>query len=170
MHVHLITAATWLMAMCAAEERHEKVTKQANDADIVLAANFAVDELRKLSDTGIYTTLDLAQIKDASIQVGQFHINTFLQLELASPHYKSCLATESFSVVVMKSTIDDVLSFAIDTFPVMDEAAIETFWIDMVERKRAARDAVFANWASEHHPHPLPLTGQSSSSHSKDEL
>ncbi|RHY06102.1 hypothetical protein DYB25_001354 [Aphanomyces astaci] len=141
MHVHLITGATWLMAMCAAEERHEKVTKQVNDADIVLAAN-----------------------------VGQFHINTFLQLELASPHYKSRLATESFSVVVMKSTIDDVLSFAIDTFPVMDEAAIETFWIDMVERKRAARDAVFANWASEHHPHPLPLTGQSSSSHSKDEL
>ena len=65
-----------------------------------------------------------------------FHENTFLDLELASPHFASSAASENFDVVVMKHLVDATLSFAIDQFPNMAEEAIETFLIEQIERYR----------------------------------
>ncbi|KAF0687890.1 Aste57867_20382 [Aphanomyces stellatus] len=143
--------AVWLvlLTLCHASLENpvpSRTKKAVTDEAVVGAAHFAVTELQKLSDTGIYTTLSLTRIKSAATQVGDFHFNTFLDLELASPHFKSGRPTESFSVVVMQSKLDDILSFAIDEFPVMDDDAIERFWIDMVERNRAKRRELFAEW------------------------
>ena len=65
-------------------------------------------------------------------QVGIFHFNTFMVLELACPHFKSGSAVESFDVMVMRHLEDSTYSFAIDEFPAMTEDAIEEFWIEKV--------------------------------------
>ena len=89
-------------------------------------------------------TLTLAQIVSAQTQRGVFHENTFLTLEeLASPHFLSRNATESFEVIDMVRTDDKSRSFAIDTFPEMSEESIEEFSIRNVERRRALREQAF---------------------------
>ncbi|KAF0742482.1 hypothetical protein Ae201684P_008346 [Aphanomyces euteiches] len=145
----------------------ERVIKSITDPEVLDAAQFAVSELSQLSDTGIYTTLSLKRIKAAATQIGDFHFNTFLDLELASPHFKSGRHVESFSFVVMQSKMDGhIKSFAIDNFPVMDDDAIEIFWINMVEKDRRDRRALFAAWESE----TQSATSSTSLLHEKDEL
>ena len=100
-------------------------------------------ELQKLSDSGIYRTLALSSIRDAWTQEGVFHHNTFLELELSSPHLKGGAATATFDVMVMRHLEDGTYSFAIDEFPEMDEDAIEMFWIEKVERHRDMREQAF---------------------------
>ena len=68
----------------------------------------------------------------------------FLDLELASPYLLSGAASEPFDIVVMTHLDDGVRSLAIDEFPEMTDDAIERFWIEKVERHRAAREAAFA--------------------------
>lgn len=103
-----------------------------------------------MSDSGIYRTLQLRRIRSARKEIGVFHENIFLTLEISSPFLKQASDTESsptgppFSVhdvVVMKHLEDGVVSFAIDEFPDMDEDAIEKFWIKMVEQRRFVHQA-----------------------------
>lgn len=106
-------------------------------------AQFALNELRKLSDSGIYSTLDLSKVISAAQEDGIFHVNTILKIELSSPYYKSKNPTEIFNVIVMKHKEDGVKSIAIDDFPSMDEDAIEVFWIRKVETKKRKREEAF---------------------------
>ena len=109
----------------------------------VALSQFAMDELKKLSDSGVYETLSLHSIDSAATQTGVFHFNYFLKLTMASPHFKDGKPTASFDVMVMRNLEDGVFSFAIDEFPVMDDDAIEEFWIRKVERHRKERDEAF---------------------------
>jgi len=120
-----------------------KIQASVHAPSIVEAAEFVVEELSKLSDSGVYETLTLAQIVSAQTQRGVFHDNTFLTLELASPHFLSRNATERFEVIDMVRTDDKSRSFAIDTFPEMSEESIEEFSIRNVERRRALREQAF---------------------------
>lgn len=72
-----------------------------------------------------------------------YHHNTFVDLELSSPHFKSGQPTETFRMVVMKSRYDGSWSFAIDQFPEMDERAMEAFYIQKMEAHRARREELF---------------------------
>ena len=107
----------------------------AGHPHIVESASFAVSELRLLSESGIYETLELVRVHYGAAQVGTFHNNTYLTLELASPYLLDAKTT-LHDVIVMKDLDDGVRSFAIDEFPVMEEDAIERFWIERVERER----------------------------------
>jgi len=107
------------------------------------AAEFALNELRKISDSGIYNTLSLSKIISFSEEDGIFHDNIILQLEIASPHFKSKKSVETFEVFVMRHKEDGTRSVAIDEFPAMDEDAIESFWIQKVENKRRDREQAF---------------------------
>lgn len=109
----------------------------------VKAAEFAVTELSKLSDSDIYTTLSLEKITYAAEQDGIFHYNTLLTLELGNPHFKSKKSTEEFKMIVMLHKDDGVRALAIDEFPVMDEDAIEEFYIRKIERRRKQREESF---------------------------
>ena len=113
------------------------------------APQFAMDELKKLSDSGVYETLSLHKIASAATQTGVFHFNYFLQLEMASPHFKDGAPSAAFDVMVMRNLEDGVFSFAIDEFPVMDEDAIEEHWIEKVERHRRLREESFAAMEAE---------------------
>jgi len=109
----------------------------------VKAAEFAVAELAKLSDSEIYTTLSLKKINYAAEQDGIFHFNTLLTLELESPHFKSKKSVEEYKMIVMLHKEDGVKALAIDEFPVMDEDAIEEFYIRKIENRRKQREESF---------------------------
>lgn len=106
-------------------------------------ALFAVSELTKLSSSNIYNTITLQSILKAERNEGIYHLNTIILLELASPYFKSKKETEIFEMIVMTHKDDEIRSFAIDEFPVMDEDAIETFWNEKVEEKRKLREESF---------------------------
>lgn len=114
-----------------------------NSAKAIKSAEFAVHELSILSDSEIYETLELKKILYAAEQDGIFHYNTLLTLELASPHFKSGKASEEFKMIVMLHKEDGVRSLAIDEFPVMNEDAIEEFYIRKIEKRRKQREEAF---------------------------
>lgn len=114
-----------------------------NDPKAVRDAEFALTELKKLSDSRIYNTLSISKIVSAEEEDGIYHLNTILKLELASVYFKSYSPVEAFTVIVMRNKIDDSMSFAIDEFPAMDESAIEKFWIQKVKEKRSQKEEMF---------------------------
>lgn len=114
-----------------------------NSDEAKLAAEFAVRELSKLSDSGVYTTINLRRVVSAEYQKGVYHENTILNLELSSPFFKSGKPVEIFEIVVMKHFEDGVRSFAINEFPEMNEDAIEEFYIRKVEARRRKREESF---------------------------
>ena len=116
---------------------------QIDDSFVLSETRFALEELKKLSDSTIYTTLSLSRVVSAFHEDGIFHDNTILELELSSPHFKSMKSQEVFQVFVMTHKEDGIKSFAIDEFPVMDASAIERFYIDKVERKKREREEYF---------------------------
>eukprot|EP00949_MAST-11_sp_MAST-11-sp1_P003919 g3919.t1 len=118
--------------------------RRVDEPAVLSAADFALSELRKLSDSGVYTSLSLQRIVKAEFSSGVYHDNYHLQLELGSPHFKGGADLSAHDVMVMKSREDGVMSFAIDNFPVMDEAAIESYWRDMVRRHSKMREERFA--------------------------
>uniref|UniRef100_H3GIP2 Uncharacterized protein n=1 Tax=Phytophthora ramorum TaxID=164328 RepID=H3GIP2_PHYRM len=119
-----------------------------SDPVISDAANFALDQLRALSDSGIYTTLSLAKIHAAATEVA-----------LASPYFRSKREVEDFEMMVLESKprveerakggFNATRSIAIDEFPEMDEDAIERFWVQMVEERRQRRHELFEKWERE---------------------
>ena len=95
---------SWLLLGCLTLTHGDdapKIAAAVHAPAIVEAAEFVVEELSKLSDSGVYETLTLSQNVSAQTQRGVFHENTFLTLELASPHFLSRNATETFEVIDM---------------------------------------------------------------------
>jgi len=114
-----------------------------NSVKAIKAAEYAVQELSKLSDSGIYESLRLKTITHCSLNDGIFHYNTLLTLQLESPYFKSGKASEEFKMIVMLHKEDKVMTLAIDEFPVMDEDVIEEYYIRKIERKRREREEAF---------------------------
>ena len=106
-------------------------------------AIFAVRELSKLSDSGVYETLALSNILRAKREEGIYHVNTVLTVELQSPHFVSGKAEETFQLVVMSHKEDGTKSIAIDEFPIMSDAAIEIFYTNKVKAKSKTREEAF---------------------------
>jgi hypothetical protein len=106
-------------------------------------ANFAMTELRKLSDSGVYESLSLAQILSYSTESGTFHDNTNLKLSLASPYFKSGKAVEEFEVMVLTHKDDGVKSLAIDEFPEMSERSVESFLVKKTIAKKVEREGAY---------------------------
>ena len=90
-----------------------------NDVAVKNEAIFALDELKKLSDSRVYNSLSLANITSAWLQDGIYHVNTILNIDLKSDYFKSQKSIESYEIIIMKNKEDDVKSIAIDEFPVM---------------------------------------------------
>ena len=144
--ISLIICLFWYLVLIVAEsaEVNNPVNIiDPNSAKAIRDAEFAVHELSKLSDSEIYETLKLHSVKYAAEQDGIFHYNTLLQIELSSPHFKSGKPKEEFKMIVMQHKEDGVKSLAIDEFPVMDEDAIEEFYIRKIEKRRKQREESF---------------------------
>lgn len=52
-------------------------------------ATYALKELRKLSDSGIYSTLSLAKVISAELEDGIYHKNMILNVQLESDFFAS---------------------------------------------------------------------------------
>jgi hypothetical protein len=104
-----------LLTFCPAE----RLELKNDDVFVLEETNFALKELIKLSDSTIYSTLNLTNVISAHQEEGIFHDNTILVLELSSPYFRSGNPSERFEVFVMTHKEDAVKSFAIDDFPVM---------------------------------------------------
>ena len=118
--------------------------KLASDSENVLKeVDYCLTALKKLSDSTIYDSLEVASVLSASEEDGIFHVNTKLKIELSSPFFKSGEMSEEFEFVVMSHKEDGTKSFAIDEFPVMDEAAIEDHWVEKVESRRKLKEESF---------------------------
>jgi hypothetical protein len=83
------------------------------------------------------------RINSAYSELGIYHQNTVLELELASPYFKSGFSSETFEVYILRHLDDGLISYAIDAFPVMDEKAIERYYVQKVERKKRIRESSF---------------------------
>lgn len=110
---------------------------------VLETAQFATQEISKLSDSGIYETLKLECIKNADKFDGSYFIHFVLNLELSSPYFKSKLSSEIFQIVVMEHKLDHYRTLAIDRFPIMLDNAIEEFYIKRVKERRFAREQMF---------------------------
>jgi len=107
---------------------------------ILLLSQWILAELRPLSDSGIYNTLELGRILEASEQEGVYHFNTFLTIELISPYLAGNIENSVHDVILMEDLEDHVKSFAIDEFPVMKPDEVERFWQERVDREIIERD------------------------------
>ena len=110
------------------------------DPKTLQETEFALTSLKKLSDSRIYQSLSLSRILRAEEEIGIYHDNTIVQVELSSPYFKSGDPTETYEFVIMTHHDDHVKSFAIDEFPIMDDFAIETHWIEKVKEKRRQKE------------------------------
>ncbi len=77
------------------------------------------------------------------LQEGIFHSNTFLTVDLASPHLLQGSPSSQHRIVVMRDLEDGQRSFAIDEFPVMEPDSIEEFWMRKVDAARLKRELEF---------------------------
>lgn len=136
--LYIYILLVWLMLT-----NGQHIELNVNDMKAIKGAEFALDELARISDSGIYKSLSLSRILFAMEEDGIFHKNIILNLELACPYFKSGLDVEVFSMVVMEHKQDHVKSFAIDEFPQMSEDAIEQFYIEKIELKRKQREESF---------------------------
>jgi GTPase SAR1 family protein len=121
----------------------ECIPIEVSSTKAIQAAQFAVHELSKLSDSNIYETLELNQIITADEIDGLFHKNILLHLELKSPYFASHNLLEKFHMIVMTHKEDNVTTLAIEEFPVMDDDAIEEFYINKIEERRKMRNKAF---------------------------
>ena len=111
--------------------------------DVVVSAQFAVEKLRELSDSGVFSSLDLKRIVSAATSRGVYHDNWFLKVELTSPHLARGILS-AHDIIVMKSIEDGVLSLAIDEYPAMSQRSIDAFTRRKIERHKAQREVLFA--------------------------
>lgn len=128
---------------------------EPSNVEIVEAGDFVLRELRKLSDSGIYETLKLKDIVSAETMAGAYHDSIFIQMQFTSPYLDGDTMVTTHDVVVMRNVNDNVLSFAIDEFPKMNEDAIEEFWIRKVETARKFREMEFARIERHEEQHEL---------------
>ena len=139
----LLTAAA-VSTATKSETPPSRQQRSTSDPEIVKATAYALGELRKLSESSIYETLELKRIVKAETGVGVFHSTTYLQVEVASPHLASELKVVPVELVVMENLADGSRTVAVDEFPRFDEDAVEEFWIRMTEDHRERRDKMFA--------------------------
>ena len=111
-----------------------------SEQEVSTLSEYVLTELRKLSDSGIYDTLKLEKVLSYERSDGIFHINTSLKLQLSSKHWNS---PQTFEFIVMDHKEENIRSFAIDEFPVMNEKDIEQSWIKKVQKKKNIREKTF---------------------------
>ena len=111
-----------------------------SDQEVLTLSEYVLNELRKLSDSGIYDTLKLDEVLSHERSDGIFHINTSLKLQLSSKHWNT---PQIFEFIVMDHKEENIRSFAIDEFPVMNEKDIEQSWIKKVQKKKIIREKTF---------------------------
>lgn len=110
---------------------------------IVEQAEYALNELKKLSDSTIYSTLSIHKIIDYQNVSGVYYNNLIINLELQSQFFKNKQDIQEFEMIVMTHKTDGVVSIAINEFPEMDEIAIETFLVKKIENKRKKNAEMF---------------------------
>uniref|UniRef100_A0A7S2R5W3 Uncharacterized protein n=1 Tax=Mucochytrium quahogii TaxID=96639 RepID=A0A7S2R5W3_9STRA len=110
-------------------------------AEVARDAAAALDELRRLSDSGVYETLSIKKIKKATAGAGRFHKVMNLECQLQSPYLDSDFELE---FLVMKDLNDGtVRSVSVDPLPEFPRHIVEKMKAEKIQRKIKEREAVF---------------------------
>ena len=135
----------WLLSFVVCQSK----VRNINDIEIENAATWALEELSNLSESGIYKTLHLESIQQASSTMGVFHDTIHMVLKLNSPYFQNKKQDEIVKITVMTHLKTHEKSFSIDHFPIMTQASIEAYWITMVKQHRQERKELFESWENE---------------------
>ena len=155
--------AFFIFALTLSNTNASSTNQASTDAlynHVLKSAIWAVTELSKLSDSGIYESLKLEHILFFNVTKGLYHKNSNLIMNLSSPHFQSNNAVETFEFIIMQPLISMYeyrfnhpgkrkRIFAIDRFPKMNPKAIELAWIKKVERLRKEREAIIQEFKHE---------------------
>ena len=136
-------AVVWLLILQAVSSAKSRSQLDVTDAAVSDASKFALRELQKLSDSTIYSTLELVNVLSAHEEEGIFHRNLVLTVDFFCPHFQSGLDVEQFEIFVMTHREDGVRSFAINEFPMMKKSAVEEFSDANSVRRRKKSEETF---------------------------
>ena len=139
MRYQLIFITLFLLVLINSQEKDVLYSEDY----MISTAEYVVNELKKLSDSGIYKLLEIKKIHNYEKTSGIYHYNTAMSIELSSPYFESNKSSEIFNFVLMEHKIDKVKSFAVDEFPIMKGEFIEQFSLEKISRKKTEREEAF---------------------------
>ena len=139
MRYQLIFITLFLLVLINSQEKDVLYSEDY----MMSTAEYAVNELKKLSDSKIYNSLEIKKIHNFEKTSGIYHYNTAMSIELSSPYFESNKSSEIFNFVLMEHKIDKVKSFAVDEFPIMKGEFIEQFSLEKISRKKTEREEAF---------------------------
>lgn len=117
----------------------EDIHKTNSKYSISDMAIYVVNQLKQISGSGIYESLEISRILSSDIQMGIYHAKYQFRLELESPLFASGREEEEFDIILMED-YKGQRSFAINEFPEMNSPAIEDYRQqkvgDLLERRK----------------------------------
>jgi len=117
------------------DESNEYFDGESHDAAI-----YVVNQLKQMSDSGVYESIELSRILSSEkIDGGIYHTKYVFRLRLESPSFASRREAEEVNIIFMEDNKGQ-RSFAIDNFPQMSNRAIEEYrqhkFSDLHERRK----------------------------------
>jgi len=124
------------------------VVLNVGSRDVVGVAAVALSELRQMSDSGVYETLELRSVRRAEVENGRFFENMILDVVLGSEFLKADVETE---IVVMRDQQSKVIrSVAVENLPAFPDAIVEQFHERKRQARKLEREKLFADIEAEY--------------------
>ncbi len=114
-----------------------------NCIDIVSCEQYSIDQLRSLSSTGIFESLELLEAKHSESKEGLYHKLCSLDVVMDSSHLVNPPFTTK--VTVMEDLESGERSLAVEDLPVMRDDAIEDFWLKDAKNHLARKESLLAD-------------------------
>jgi len=113
------------------------------DEQINTAAIVALEQLRHLSESGVYETLVIERVVDASVDLGTFFRKITIKCELSSNLLEENHMIEF--IALQDPDTNEYRSVVMDSLPRFPEAIVESSLVDRIVQKRKQREKILKN-------------------------